>query len=215
MNPVVHRWAPFALLAVGAAYTVGIDTQRAMTLRQPLSATVPAEWSGLRGTDIQLSPEEVRVAGMTTYLARAYRPDPGAEGPQWVQVYVGYYERQTQGRTIHSPKNCLPGSGWEPLASRTVVIETDSGPVTVNRYLLKREDEAAVVLYWYQGRGRVAANEYAVKWDLLRDAALRRRTEEALVRVVVPVSAGEDAAFAIAARLAGMLVPAVGRSLPS
>ena len=47
--------------------------------------------------------------------------------------------------------------------------------------------------YWYQGRGRVAHNEYLVKWDLLRDAALERRTDEALVRLVVPVVASADA----------------------
>jgi hypothetical protein len=57
----------------------------------------------------------------------------------------------------------------------------------LNKYLLKNKGEAAVVYYWYQGRGRVVANEYAVKWNLLRDAALAGHTEEALVRVVVPV----------------------------
>ena len=59
-------------------------------------------------------------------------------------------------------------------------------------------------MYWYEGRGRVEANEYAVKWDLLRDAALRRRTKETLVRVVVRVADadGDTAAFATASRVA-------------
>jgi hypothetical protein len=69
------------------------------------------------------------------------------------------------------------------------------------------------VLYWYQGRGRGASNEYRVKWDLLRDAALRRRSDEALVRVVVPVRSGEDAA-ALAVRVAETLAPAVAEALP-
>ena len=58
----------------------------------------------------------------------------------------------------------------------------------MNRYVLKNGAATAVVYYWYQGRGRVVANEYAVKWNLLRDAAVAGHTEEALVRVVVPVA---------------------------
>lgn len=210
------RWAPFALLAVGAMFTVGIDTQQSLALRAPLADVVPNRFFGYRGEQMTLTEAERRVARVTDYLARAYVPETAAAGgPPWIQVYVGYYERQTQGRTIHSPKNCLPGSGWQALASRAVAVDMANGPVTVNRYLLKRESQTAVVLYWYQGRGRVAANEYLVKWDLLRDAALRRRTEEALVRIVVPVATTEDDAFALAARIAAELVPAVGQALPT
>jgi hypothetical protein len=70
------------------------------------------------------------------------------------------------------------------------------------------------VLYWYQGRGRVAANEYLVKWDLLRDQALYGRSDEALVRIIVPVTGSEDAAYNRAVNIAAGLVPAVDRALP-
>jgi EpsI family protein len=213
------RWAPAALLGLAAIFTVGIDTQRSLALRAGLETSVPTTLFDLTGENQPISAAELKVAGVSDYLLRNYRParEPAAGSgvPPWLQVYVGYYERQTQGRTIHSPKNCLPGSGWEPLASRTEVIQTAAGPVTVNRYLLKRDSAQALVLYWYQGRGRVEANEYVVKWDLLRDAALRRRTEEALVRVVVPITGTEAQAFQAAARAAGALVPAVGLALPS
>ena len=67
------------------------------------------------------------------------------------------------------------------------------GEGRVNRYVVEHKSGArALVFYWYQGRGRVAANEYAVKWELLRDAVLKRRTDEALVRVVFPLRAGEE-----------------------
>lgn len=216
MNGGLRVWAPGALLTIAAILIVGIDAQRSMTLRESLAVTVPGELLGFAGSDVEIPANEVRVAGMSQYLARNYHPTAaGDAGPGWVQIYVGYYESQTQGRTIHSPKNCLPGSGWQPLASRVVRLDTPAGAVPVNRYLLRRKDEAAVVLYWYQGRGRVEANEYRVKWNLLRDAALRHRTEEALVRIVVPVTGSEEEAFALAARMATTLVPAVGRALPT
>jgi EpsI family protein len=132
-------------------------------------------------------------------------------------VYVGYYDHQTQGKTIHSPKNCLPGSGWEALEAAPVKVTTPAGTVTVNRYLLQNKGQQALVFYWYQGRGRVASSEYQVKWELLRDAALRGRSEEALVRVVVYLNDQVDESRAIeqATKVASDLVPAVFQSLPA
>ena len=174
------------------------------------------EIAGAVGTDIRLSDAEVRVAGVTAYLMRSYQSrDSAAFVALPFSVYVGYYDSQMQGKTIHSPKNCLPGAGWEALASTTIALETATGTVTVNRYLLQNGDTQALVLYWYQGRGRVAWNEYLVKWDLLRDAALRRRSDEALVRIVVPVRTTESDAAALGTRVARSVVPAVFEALPT
>ncbi len=208
-------WLPALLMGVGALFTVGVNLQRALPLREPLAAAVPVELAGGTGTDAALSDDEARVAGVTTYLLRNFEPRDTAGAFLPFSVYVGYYDSQTQGRTIHSPKNCLPGSGWEALASTQVDLDTPAGPVRVNRYLLQNKAAQALVLYWYQGRGRVESNEYVVKWDLLRDAALKQRSEEALVRVVVPVTDGEEHAFRVAAQAASLLVPAVYRALPS
>jgi len=209
------RWAPPAILGLGALLTVGIDLQREMPLRAPLHTAVPTEIRGFTGRDVAVSEAEQRVAGMDEYLLRIYAPTGAAEEATAFSVYVGYYKSQMQGRTIHSPKNCLPGSGWEALASTTAVIPTAEGDVRVNRYIIQNRTQRALVLYWYQGRGRVESNEYAVKWDLLRDAALHGRTEEALVRIVVPITTSEAEAYELAADVAATLVPAVSAALPA
>lgn len=214
-------WAPVGVMGVGALFTLGLDLQRPMPLSAPLAGEVPGEIAGYVGQDITLSEGERRVAGMSEYLMRVYEPPAAAAAAgeaeaagHWFSVYVGYYEQQSQGKTIHSPKNCLPGAGWEVLNSRTGRVESGAGAVTVNRYLLQRGDQRALVLYWYQGRGRVEANEYRVKWDLLRDSALRGRSDEALVRIVVPVVESEEAAFQRAKEVARDVLPAVDRALP-
>jgi EpsI family protein len=163
------------------------------------------------------------VAGVSDYVFRVFGPD---STPAF-SVYVGYYESQATGRTIHSPRNCLPGAGWQTVESgkASVGVEGSAVPVTVNRYLLANGPSQAIVYYWYQGRGRVAHSEYRVKWDLLRDAIARGRTEEALVRIVVPVKAAPgftaDAwrkqvgeAEAVARSVAQELVPRLARALP-
>ena len=215
MTPAWMRWAPMALLSFGAVTILGVDTQRSMSLEAPLQTAVGAELLGYRGRDITISDAERRVAGVTDYLLREYHDDEGGEAA-WFSLYVGYYDRQMQGRTIHSPRNCLPGGGWEALANRPVTIVTASGDqAVVNRYLLQKGQEQVLVLYWYQGRGRVQSNEYWVKWDLLRDAALKKRTEEALVRIVVPIVGGdEEAAFQVAERAATEIISQVETALP-
>ena len=207
-------WAPAAVLVAGAVLaTLGVQAQRTLPLRASLAGTVPNQIAGLVGHDIALSKDEAQAVAVTSYLVRDYRDTGGGRGAGF-NLYVGYYDRQTQGRTIHSPKNCLPGAGWEPLESRPETLTTAAGLVTVNRYLLQRHQERALVLYWYQGRGRVAWNEYRVKWDLLRDAALRRRSDEALVRIVVRVDSSEVEALRTARFAAAEVVRALGSALP-
>lgn len=213
---MMKTWIAAGLLATGALFTVGIDGQKVLPLRAPLATALPMTLDdGLVGKDAIVSKEEQAVAGMDQYVMRYFAPATAAASSAYsYSVYVGYYETQRQGNTIHSPKNCLPGAGWEALQSTTTPIVTENGTVRVNQYLLKRKGQEAVVLYWYQGRGRIASNEYSVKWQLLRDAALHGRSDEALVRVIVPVTGSESDAAAQAIKVATRIVPAVYRALP-
>jgi EpsI family protein len=207
-----QRWTPGALLAVGCLLNATLLARRATSTPTIAPITSVAVTSlGVKGTDIPISPEEQRVAGMTSFILRGYAPPNRPE----YSIFVSYYDEQRQGKSIHSPKNCLPGAGWEPVESKAVVLETSAGPVTVNRWLLVREGKSAIVYYWYQGRGRVAHDEFRVKYDLLRDAAVHGRTEEALVRIFVPVDSRDVQAADAVARAAAMpLVADVNRILP-
>jgi EpsI family protein len=211
---VHNSWIPGILLTLGAIASAGAGAQRSMPLDRPLAEVIPAQIDGQKGTDQTISDNEQRVAGMDSYVLRNFSASTAADALIGFSVYVGYYERQTRGHTIHSPKNCLPGAGWEALTASTTAVPTAQGNVTVTKYLLQREEERAVVLYWYQGRGRVEANEYKVKWNLLRDAAMRRRSDEALVRVVVPFSDSEEKALATATSVATTIMPALSKALP-
>ncbi len=206
------RLGPGVILAAGCLLLLKAGLQRDMPLRGSLE-TLPSTLLGSTGTDQVIGADEQRVAGMSQYLLRSYGPDSASR----FSVYVGYYTSQRQGKTIHSPKNCLPGSGWEPLAAREEELAVGGKMVKVNRYELANHDQRALVYYWYQGRGRVAANEYRVKLDLLRDAAIRGRTEEALVRIVVPLSdtVSDSAAETVARAVSSQIIPALAQLLPT
>ena len=210
MSVKLWNWAPAAILGLGLMLLQGVGDQRRMPLRQPLDTAIPSTLSGIAGRDLEIPESEQAVAGMSSYVMRSHEQGDAIA----FTLYVGYYDSQMQGKTIHSPRNCLPGAGWEALGATTAVITTAAGSVEVNRYMIQNGNQRALVLYWYQGRGRVGSDEYAVKWDLLRDAALRGRSEEALVRVLVPVRDSEEASFALAERVASVVVPALYRALP-
>jgi EpsI family protein len=210
----LRAYTPALVLVLGCVLVFhGTRDQVAMPLTGPISSVLD-HVDGYRIEEQHVSDEERRVAGMTDYVARIYwRPDSTAA----FTTYVGYYDQQTQGKSMHSPKNCLPGAGWEILRGGTATITTADGPHAVNRYLLKNGALQAVVYYWYQGRGRIVASEYAVKWDLLRDAALKGHTEEALVRVIVPVDPSDTIqarADQLAQEIAPRLLQEVGQVLP-
>ena len=180
-----RRYLPGVLLFGGFLLIWSTRSQREVPLVGPLSSVLP-EMAGFKAADMVVSEEERKIAGMTDYMARLFWQFSGPrDSTPAFSTYVGYYDRQAQGHTMHSPRNCLPGAGWEILRSDTASITVAGKIHVMNKYLLKNGVTQALVFYWYQGRGRVVASEYEVKWNLLRDAALQGHTEEALVRIVV------------------------------
>ncbi|MFL5606157.1 MAG: exosortase C-terminal domain/associated protein EpsI [Gemmatimonadaceae bacterium] len=209
----IGAYLPALILFVGALFVWGVRDQRAVPLAGSLS-TVLSSVDSFHVRDQKVTDEERRIAGMTDYVARVYSRDTTSFA---FTTYVGYYDRQTQGKSIHSPRNCLPGAGWEIIEPGTATVTAVGGSHVVNRYLLKNGPQLALVYYWYQGRGRVVASEYAVKLNLLRDAALMGHTEEALVRLVVlvdPADTTKSKADALAMRIAPRLMNEVERVLP-
>ncbi len=135
-----------------------------------------------------------------------------------LNLFIAFFKTQRTGQAPHSPKNCLPGSGWETSSTGVIGIEVpgEAAPITVNRYVVSKGDQRSVVLYWYQTQNRVVASEYKAKLYLVTDAIRYNRTDTALVRVVSPVYRGGDEA---ATRLATEFVKAsfaeLKKQLPS
>jgi len=165
--------------------------------------------------------EVLAVLGADDYLSRFYHKHQDRRS---VGLYVGYYESQRQGDTIHSPLNCLPGAGWQPLSKSYLpisVVDANGKPsdITVNRYVIEKGLEQQVVLYWYQSHGRVIANEYRSKVFMIFDAARLNRSDAALVRVTSPRigsdQEAEKAADVKAVEFVKAVFPLLGRFVPS
>ena len=216
----VRLFAPAAILLVGCLLQMGVRRQYTAPLSGPLRS-MPVALAGTEGRDRDMSDEERRATALTDYVFRTFGPDSQTA----FSLYVAYYQKQATGRAIHSPRNCLPGVGWQTVESGKASVMVDGQSVMVNRYILANGQSQALVYYWYQGRGRVAHNEYTVKWDLLRDAVTRGRSEEALVRLVIPIRRAPgytteawrrriEAAEQVARTAAAEMIPRLNQALP-
>ena len=178
--------------------------------RQPL-ASLPFHVGDWRGRDVApFADDVVAELGVDDYINRVY----AAPGGTPIGLYVGYYASQRRGDTIHSPQNCLPGAGWRPVSSGYVDLSSASGTVHVNQYVVEKGLDRDVVLYWYEGRGRVVANEYRNKALLMWDAARFRGTSGGLVRVIAPVADTAANAAERARRFATAVLPHLQVHLP-
>lgn len=203
--------AIIVIVLLGAAGLAGARAaaQDATIPHEPL-VSLPLDLGAWRGREARPFPDDVvTLLGVDDYVHRVYVSEAGAP----INVYAGYYRSQRQGDTIHSPQNCLPGAGWQPIESDTVTLRGPRGDVRVNRYVIQKGIERQVVLYWYQGRGRTVASEYTNKALLMWDAATRQRTNGGLVRVMSPVLPHTDASREVTA-FATALLPHLQRVMP-
>lgn len=203
------------IFLASAAYTRHVMEPEQVPLRRALG-DLTFQLGDFRGQDAPpFSRDVLDVLGVDAYLNRVYTPASGVP----VGLYVGYYQSQRQGDAIHSPANCLPGAGWQPVTHQRLrfAVEGRATPVDVNRYLIQKGLDRQVVLYWYQSHGRLVASEYASKAYLLYDAVRLNRSEAALVRIISPIAPGEDEAIAEsrAVAFAQALLPALTSHLPS
>jgi EpsI family protein len=114
-------------------------------------------------------------------------------GPQGsASLFIAYFKTQRNGQSPHSPKNCLPGAGFQPVEGESgrIDVPVESGSININKYVVTYGDDESVVMYWYQSQGRVIADEFAARFYLIADSIRRHRSDGSLVRVVVSAGNG-------------------------
>lgn len=182
-----------ALLAGTALFLHSRGQAEILPPREPL-ASFPTQVGNWKGISITIPKWALDVLGDGEFVERNYRRS--ADEPA-VDLFGAYFPSQRMGSTMHSPQNCLPGSGWTPVdSSRVEITRPEGGPIRVNRYVLSKGLNRLLVFYWYQAHGRVVASEYWSKFYLVEDAIRMNRSDGAMIRVSTPIAHNETAADA-------------------
>ncbi len=191
------------LLAVTLLASSLSERRRSDYLAQPLR-NIDTQLAGWRAvSDEALGARILKALLPTSYLARTYQ-----KGDRQLGLLVVFYAQQRAGESMHSPKACLPASGWEIWNYDSAVIPVAGRQVRVNKYSIDNAGQRMLMFYWYQSRQRIIASEYLGKLLLVRDALVDGRTAGSLVRITVPDVAG---ASEEAIAFASGLIPQVDR----
>jgi EpsI family protein len=201
------------LVAIAAVAQIALPTRVEQVPARAALVDFPTrlgEWQGEREPLAGVYAEALKL---DDYLLANYRDATG----QPLNFYVAWYDSQRAGRSVHSPRACLPGGGWIIRSFEERTIPSVGGrTLSTNRVAIELDGHQQIVYYWFQQRGRQVTNEYLVKWYIFWDALTRNRTDGALVRMVVPVmNAGDEAdADARVARFAAKAIPALTSYVP-
>ncbi|MGR8929599.1 MAG: VPLPA-CTERM-specific exosortase XrtD [Gammaproteobacteria bacterium] len=181
--------ACLGLIIFASVLNSSIETRSEIKPERAFFSSFPrtlGDWQGTPGT---LEAEALKTLDLTDYLLADFVKPRDVP----VNLYAAYYESQRKGSSPHSPTVCMPGGGWQimGLARRRFPGTATKAPFDFNRVVIRKGNTSQLVYYWFEERGRVMADEYQVKWYLLRDALLENRTDGALVRLTTPIIDGE------------------------
>lgn len=198
------------LLHCGVYYS--LSNAEAGAPARPLTEIPTQIGAWTRMGEYPIDPEVQAVLRADDTVNRTY----AASGSN-LSLFVAFFKSQQAGRSPHSPKHCMPGSGWSPASSGFLKINVDGrqDPIEVNRYVIARGEQKSLVLYWYQSHGRVVASEYWSKIYLVLDSIRYRRSDVAMVRVIIPIRSGEAQAEETAAEFVRASFPGIQKVLPS
>jgi exosortase D (VPLPA-CTERM-specific) len=194
-NIPVQFFAAFAALILAFLMSTQTESRTEIIPERMAFSRFPDQIGAWKGERIRMEQIYVDELKFDDYILTNYSDGNGVP----INFYVAYYGSQATGESSHSPRNCLPGGGWQIKDSSTKEIPEvmiGGAPLLVNRFEIRQGDAAQLVYYWFQGRNRVTTNEYMVKWYLLWDAITKKRTDGALVRLTIYVSKGDDMAEA-------------------
>jgi exosortase D (VPLPA-CTERM-specific) len=204
--------AAAALAATSAIVGFALPDRAELHPARTEFAEFPAQVGTWQGRRQALEKIYLDTLKLDDYIMADYRR---ADSPP-VNFYVAYYDSQRKGRSVHSPRSCIPGGGWVIRSLEERSLTNGGRTLQVNRAVIELGRERQVVYYWFQQRGRDITNEYLVKWYIFWDALTRNRTDGALVRLTAPLRPGMDEtrADAAIAQFAAAVVPGLHSYIP-
>lgn len=205
--------AAVLLLSAQAALTRWFSRPEFLPSPGPMNENIPVtigQWD--RFQDGVLDQEAYEVLAPDDVLNRTYR-----HADTDLSLFIAYYKTQLRAKNAHDPKVCLPGAGWNPLVSKQIPIAVagSAEPVQVNYYVISKNGEKAVVLYWFQNHKAAYVTDQELKFSRVLDNILENRTDMALVRIVISATKpGIEAATAQATEFASVLYPSLWKQFP-
>ncbi len=177
-----------ALLVVAGAISYTLRYVSVQPEHQSDFSVIPLEKDGWEGRELPLADWTLDVLKATDNTSRQYI----AGDELFTSLFIGYFKDQKYGSQIHSPRHCLPGGGWGILSLEPIELDIDGERLSVNRVLIGDDRQRQIVYYWYRTRSGELTNEFALKFDLVKNSLFLQPTDAAMIRLMTFVNRGEE-----------------------
>ena len=138
----------------------------------------PLAWKGWKGDKYFFDAVILDKLGADEYISRSY-----IKGTDRINLYIGYYGSQKEGAQIHSPKHCLPGSGWFKLFEKNKILDIENtGKINYIEALYQKGSDRELFIYWYRMQDVSITNDYILKWYMIINSLRYRRNDAAFIR---------------------------------
>src|ERR1035441_5671997 len=184
-QPFLPIGATIALL-LGTTLLCGLTSRRVPELLAVPLDQIDSQIAGWAAAGDQTLPAPtLHALAPSSYLVRTYKK----AGSQ-LDLFIAFYAQQRAGESMHSPKHCLPGAGWEIWNHDSALVSTGGRQYEINKYSIQNDGKRMLMFYWYQSKSRIIASEYLGKIMLARETIGTGRTGGSIVRITLPDTPG-------------------------
>jgi EpsI family protein len=177
-------------LAALIAYTYALRYRDIESPPVPPLDSVPKEIGAFTGSTEAEDPEALKLLGADATLFRSYRSDAGRVA--W--LFIGYFGTQHENSQIHSPKHCYPGAGWNILEEGSTRIALENGEIPARSLAISDGVRTHYILYWFSSADGIVTNEFALKWNQMKNSLLARPQATAFVRFSIDATGYSESA---------------------
>jgi EpsI family protein len=198
------------VLLIAAAVFVYLHEDLSVPVNRPLEEIPRRQGEWRMVGQARFDERVLEVLKPTDYLMRGYEDQDGNQ----VGLYLGYHGGGPDSGPIHSPKHCLPGSGWQEVSTETGKLVVDGRDIRLVRAVYQNGNRKELFVYWFQVQGRTLANEYALKVAEVANSIFRNRRDAAFIRIAVSFEDNPDRSQALAERFIRDFYPHIAAVLP-
>ena len=199
----------FILLGVAAFY-VYTRSEADVPINKPLDLFPQRSGDWTMTGQARFDERVLAVLLPTDYLSRSYVDSKGHK----LSLYIGFHNGGPRSGPIHSPKQCLPGSGWNHLKQEIKSVTVGGEDIPYVSAIYQKDTEKQLFLYWFQVRDQILTNEYALKLAMIKNSVLSNRRDTAFIRLSVMATDDETQATETGEKFIHDFFPAIREALP-
>ena len=177
----------FFLLGLSALY-VYTRSEAAVPTNKPLDQFPQRVGHWVMTGQARFDEQVLKILKPSDYLSRTYQDQNG----NTLSLYIGFHNGGPDSGPIHSPKQCLPGSGWNRQEEKVRSVSIADQKIPYVSAIYQKDVERQLFLYWFQVREDILTNEYALKLAMAKNSFLSNRKDSAFIRIGLSINESDE-----------------------